>query len=83
VLPCLGRIEIDQQRGGEQAVSVEDSTGCMHGSRGRVKPASPHLLSEPAILAELAKRLLPVNPQVDWDAWVGDYALIRDAIEAT
>ncbi|AON53680.1 FdhF/YdeP family oxidoreductase [Herbaspirillum seropedicae] len=83
VLPCLGRIEIDRQRGGEQAVSVEDSTGCMHGSRGRAEPASPHLLSEPAIVAELAKRLLPFNPQVDWDGWVGDYARIRDAIEAT
>jgi hypothetical protein len=55
----------------------------MHGSRGRVNPASPHLMSEPAIVAELAKRLLPFNPHVDWDAWVGDYALIRDAIEAT
>ncbi|WP_075257533.1 FdhF/YdeP family oxidoreductase [Herbaspirillum camelliae] len=83
VLPCLGRIEIDRQRGGEQAVSVEDSTGCMHGSRGRAEPASPHLLSEPAIVAELAKRLLPFNAQVDWDGWVGDYARIRDAIEAT
>ncbi|EOA02436.1 anaerobic formate dehydrogenase [Herbaspirillum frisingense GSF30] len=83
LLPCLGRIEIDRQRGGEQAVAVEDSTGCMHGSRGRVEPASPHLLSEPAIIAELAKRLLPFNPQVDWDGWVGDYARIRDAIEAT
>jgi anaerobic selenocysteine-containing dehydrogenase len=83
LLPCLGRIEIDRQRGGEQAVAVEDSTGCMHGSRGRVEPASPHLLSEPAIIAELAKRLLPFNPHVDWDGWVGDYARIRDAIEAT
>jgi anaerobic selenocysteine-containing dehydrogenase len=40
-------------------------------------------LSEPAIVAELAKRILPYNPRVDWDAWVGDYALVRDAIEAT
>lgn len=83
LLPCLGRIEVDRQSGGEQAVAVEDSTGCMHGSRGMARPASPHLLSEPAIVAELAKRLLPYNPRVDWDAWVGDYALIRDAIEAT
>ncbi len=83
LLPCLGRIEVDQQGGGEQSVSVEDSTGCMHGSRGRVKPASPHLLSEPAIVAALAKRLLPAHGQVDWDGWVADYGRIRDAIEAT
>jgi molybdopterin-dependent oxidoreductase alpha subunit len=55
ILPCLGRIEIDTQANGPQAVSMEDSTGCMHGSRGQVKPASPHLLSEAKIVAELVK----------------------------
>lgn len=83
LLPCLGRIEIDRQGGVEQAVSVEDSTGCMHGSRGRAEPASSSLLSEPAIIAGIAKALLPASPKVDWDAWVADYALIRNAIEAT
>ncbi|EJN09532.1 FdhF/YdeP family oxidoreductase [Herbaspirillum sp. YR522] len=83
LLPCLGRIEIDRQASGAQAVSIEDSTGCMHGSRGMVDPASEHLLSEAAIVAEVAKRILPPNPQVDWDAWVADYGRVRDAIEAT
>lgn len=83
VLPCLGRIEIDRQASGEQAVSVEDSTGCMHGSRGRSEPASEHLRSEPAIIAGFAKAILDPNPKVDWDAWVGDYSLIRDAIADT
>ncbi len=83
LLPCLGRIEEDRQATGPQAVSVEDSTSCIHGSRGKAKPASPHLLSEPRIVAEIAKRITPPNPHVDWDKWVGDYALVRDAIEAT
>ncbi|RVT90481.1 FdhF/YdeP family oxidoreductase [Sphingomonas crocodyli] len=83
LLPCLGRIEEDVQATGPQAVSVEDSTSCIHGSRGKVKPASPHLLSEPRIVAEIAKRIVPSNPRVDWDIWVADYARIRDAIEAT
>jgi len=83
LLPCLGRIEEDRQATGPQAVSVEDSTSCIHGSRGKAKPASPHLLSEPAIVAEIAKRILPPNPRADWDGWVGDYSRIRDAIEAT
>ncbi len=83
LLPCLGRIEQDVQATGPQAVSVEDSSSCIHGSRGKAKPASPHLLSEPRIVAEIAKRITPPNPHVDWDAWVGDYALVRDAIEAT
>lgn len=83
LLPCLGRIERDEQASGPQSVSVEDSTSCIHGSLGRVDPASPHLMSEPAIVGAIAKRLLPPNPAVDWDAWVGDYAKVRDAIEAT
>ena len=83
LLPCLGRIEIDRQATGAQAVSMEDSTTCIHGSWGQVEPASPHLLSEPRIVAELAKAVLEPNPRIDWDAWVGDYARIREAIEAT
>jgi anaerobic selenocysteine-containing dehydrogenase len=83
LLPCLGRIEIDQQASGPQAVSMEDSTTCIHGSRGQRKPVAEHVLSEPRIVAELAKATLPSNPHLDWDAWVGDYALVRDAIERT
>jgi anaerobic selenocysteine-containing dehydrogenase len=83
VLPCLGRIEIDNQTTGPQSVSIEDSTSCIHGSLGMRSPASAHLLSEPAIVAGIAKATLPPNPNIDWDAWVGDYALIRDAIAAT
>jgi molybdopterin-dependent oxidoreductase alpha subunit len=83
LLPCLGRIEIDRQAGGAQSVSMEDSTGCMHGSRGRAEPAADTLLSEPAIVAGIAKAALDPNPQVDWDAWVADYAKVRAAIAAT
>jgi molybdopterin-dependent oxidoreductase alpha subunit len=83
ILPCLGRIEVDRQAGSEQAVSIEDSTGCMHGSRGRVEPASELLLSEPAIVAGIAKATLAPNPHVPWDEWVADYGKVRDAIAAT
>ena len=83
ILPCLGRIERDMQASGAQAVSMEDSTSCIHGSMGQVEPASPELLSEPKIVAELAKATLPANSRVDWDGWVADYARVRDAIEET
>src|SRR5690242_3855206 len=83
ILPCLGRIEIDQQASGPQAVSVEDSTACIHGSVGYATPASRHLRSEPWIVAALAKATLPPNPRIDWDGWVADYARVRDAIERT
>jgi anaerobic selenocysteine-containing dehydrogenase len=83
ILPCLGRIEIDEQASGRQAVAMEDSTGCMHGSRGQVQPASPHLLSEPKIVAELAKAAAPSKSTIPWDDWVADYSKVRDAIAAT
>ena len=83
ILPCLGRIEIDAQATGPQAVSMEDSTSCFHGSKGVAQPVSDHVRSEPWIVAGIAKATLAPNPRVDWDAWVGDYARVRDAIEAT
>jgi molybdopterin-dependent oxidoreductase alpha subunit len=83
LLPCLGRIELDRQASGPQAVTVEDSTSCIHGSLGMQPPASPHLLAEPAIIAALAKAILPPNPKLDWDAWVADYGRVREAIAET
>jgi molybdopterin-dependent oxidoreductase alpha subunit len=83
LLPCLGRIEIDEQATGPQAVSMEDSTACIHGSRGQRKPVSDMVRSEPFIIAGMAKATLSPNPKVNWDEWVGNYALVRDAIETT
>jgi len=83
LLPCLGRIEIDQQASGPQAVSMEDSTTCIHGSRGQRKPVASNARSEPSIIAGFAKATLKPNPKLDWDAWIANYALVRDAIERT
>ena len=80
LLPCLGRIEIDRQATGAQFVTVEDTTGRFHASHGQVEPASEHLLSEPRIVAGLAKAILPPNPRLDWDKWTADYAHVRSAI---
>ncbi|TGQ62674.1 FdhF/YdeP family oxidoreductase [Mesorhizobium sp. M00.F.Ca.ET.186.01.1.1] len=82
LLPCLGRIELDRQATGPQAVSVESSIAHFHGSRGRAQPASSQLLSEPAIVASIAKATLGAT-KVPWDTWVGNYGEIRDAIERT
>ena len=83
LLPCRGRTEEDMQASGPQAVSMEDTFSCIYGSLGRRSPASEHLKSEPAIVAGIAKATLDPNPKVPWDAWVGDYALIRNAIAET
>ncbi len=82
LLPCRGRIELDMQASGGQSVTTEDSTGYMHPSFGIAEPASPHLQSEIAIVAGLAKATLQPRPSVDWDRWTGDYHLIRDEIAA-
>lgn len=83
LLPCLGRIEVDEQAGGPQTVTVESSLARIHASRGQARPASEHLLSEPRIVAGIAKAALPPNPRLDWDAWAADYSRVRDAIGET
>jgi molybdopterin-dependent oxidoreductase alpha subunit len=83
LLPCLGRSEEDKQASGAQAVTMEDSLSCIHGSLGKNTPASKHLKSEIAIVAGMAKATLPTNPKVRWDEWTADYSRVRDAIEAT
>jgi len=80
LLPCLGRIETDRQATGEQIVSMEDSTGIFHASRGVAEPAAATLLSEPAIVASIAMATLPANEQVPWSDWVADYSKVRDEI---
>jgi molybdopterin-dependent oxidoreductase alpha subunit len=83
ILPCLGRTEIDIQVTGSQAISVEDSMSNVHLSVGRNPPASPDLLSEPAIVARLAQATLKENSSkspIAWDWYIEDYDRIRDAI---
>ncbi len=80
ILPCLGRTELDQQASGPQFVSVENSMGVVHASRGRLEPASPHLKSEPAIVAELAATVLG-DDKLNWRAFANDYDGIRACIE--
>ncbi|QEV17563.1 FdhF/YdeP family oxidoreductase [Streptomyces alboniger] len=80
ILPTLGRTERDVQAGGEQFVTVEDSMGMVHASRGRLKPASDQLLSEPAIVCRLARRVLGTASHTPWEEFEKDYATIRDRI---
>lgn len=80
ILPTLGRTERDQQASGEQFVTVEDSMGMVHASRGRLAPASTELLSEVAIIARLAQRVLGEASTTPWAGFEADYATIRDRI---
>ncbi|MBS4753563.1 FdhF/YdeP family oxidoreductase [Nocardioides sp. zg-ZUI104] len=80
ILPTLSRSEVDRQAGGVQVVTVEDSMSQVHASRGKLEPASPHLLSEVAIISRLARRTLEPNPRIDWAGFEADYGRIRDHI---
>ncbi|WP_435354108.1 FdhF/YdeP family oxidoreductase [Emticicia sp. SJ17W-69] len=82
ILPCFGRTDLDFQASGEQFVSVEDSMGVVHSSRGVLDPISEHLMSEPAIIAGMAKATLS-STKLDWDKLVANYDNIRDLIEKT
>ncbi|MGH8827406.1 MAG: FdhF/YdeP family oxidoreductase, partial [Jiangellaceae bacterium] len=80
ILPCLGRTEVDIQRGREQVVTVEDSMSCVHASRGTLSPASPELRSEVAIVTGLARRVLGPADPTPWERFGTDYATVRDRI---
>lgn len=83
ILPALGRTEIDVQAAGPQQVSVEDSMGMVHASRGGLAPAGPGLRSEVAIVCGVAAATLAGQPEVaesgtaDRVGLAGDYRRIR------
>lgn len=80
ILPTLGRTDKDVQASGKQFVTVEDSMGMVHASRGNLAPASPHLLSEPAIVARLARAVLGEASRTPWEEFERDYSTVRDRI---
>lgn len=62
ILPTLGRTDRDRRGGADRRVTVEDSMGAVHASRGRLAPPSEELLSEVAIVARLCRLLFGDAP---------------------
>jgi len=81
ILPCLGRTDLDMKNGKEQFVSVENSMGIVHRSKGTLKPVSDKMLSEPEIVCRLANAALNGKSKVDWDKMLEHYDNIRSEIE--
>ena len=75
ILPCLGRTELDIQHSGKQFVTVENSMGIVHTSKGNLKPVSKYLRSEPWIVASIANASL--DDTRDWMDLVNNYDNIR------
>jgi molybdopterin-dependent oxidoreductase alpha subunit len=83
ILPCLARTDLDLINGEKQFISVENSMGVVHQSKGNLKPISENLLSEPAIVCHLAKATLGNTEKINWDNYLLHYDYIRESIEKT
>ncbi len=79
ILPAMGRTERHEVDGVEQVVTVEDSMGVVHASRGTLRKAAPRLLSEVEIVCGIAEALFQ-DQRIDWPALARDHTAIRDSI---
>lgn len=82
ILPCLARSDEDHTNNTLQFISCENSMGVVQSSKGNLKPVSENLLSEPAIVIQMAKATLGNRSKIDWDRYL-NYDTIRDDIERT
>ncbi|WP_431683995.1 FdhF/YdeP family oxidoreductase [Kitasatospora sp. KL5] len=80
ILPTLGRTDRDWTEAGAQFVSVEDSMGMVHSSRGGLRPPSDTLLSEVAIVCRLARAALGPEDPTPWEEFAVSYDAVRDRI---
>ncbi len=82
ILPSMGRTDKFERDGKPMLLSVENSMGVVHSTKGVLEPPSKEVKSEPVIVAEIAKATLEKST-VDWDHLVADYDHIRELIEKT
>ncbi len=82
ILPAHGRTDRDRTVHGDQFVTVEDSMGMVHMSRGRFTPPGQSR-SEVSIVCDLGAALFgPMHP-VDWKNMRANNDVVRDHISAT
>ncbi|UZR99871.1 FdhF/YdeP family oxidoreductase [Chondrinema litorale] len=81
ILPTLGRSEKDMQGANQRYLTVENSMGKVHRTKGVLKPASGNLKSEPEIVAGIANAYFGTNHQVEWKRLGTDYELLRTKME--
>ncbi len=77
LLPTLGRSEQDKTG----FLTVENSMGIVHRTKGILQPASNELKSEPEIIGGIANAYFKEGHAVDWKNLGSDYNLIREKIE--
>ncbi|MFN6046553.1 MAG: hypothetical protein ACK45C_00930, partial [Bacteroidota bacterium] len=67
ILPCFGRSDSDIINGEHQFITCENSMGVVQMSKGKLKPVSGDLRSEPQIVIGLAKATLGSKSVIPWD----------------
>ncbi len=82
ILPTLGRSEKDVKNGRQRFLTVENSMGKVHRTKGMLTPSSNQLKSEPEIVAGIANAYFKENHSVNWKSLGADYELIREKITA-
>jgi molybdopterin-dependent oxidoreductase alpha subunit len=80
ILPTLGRSEKDSKNGSSRFLTVENSMGKVHRTKGMLTPKSNYLKSEPEIICGIAHAVLGEKHSVPWRTLGTDYNLIRDKI---
>lgn len=83
ILPTLGRSEKDIKNGQQRFLTVENSMGKVHRTKGVLAPKSDQLKSEPEIIGDMAHAFFKGKHPVDWLALGCDYDAIREKIAAT
>jgi len=82
ILPTYGRSDKDINREGEeQFISCENSMGVVQMSKGNLKPVSNKLLSESAIVCQMASATLVNKSKINWKKYEQHYDNIRNDIE--
>ena len=79
ILPCLARTDVIIEKSGPQKLTVENSMGTVHATKGFDKSHTNSLLSEPHIISQIASRTIG-NNIVNWQALIDDYDRIRTLI---
>ncbi|MFT5736964.1 MAG: molybdopterin-dependent oxidoreductase alpha subunit [Maribacter sp.] len=83
ILPTLGRSEKDIKNGNQRFLTVENSMGKVHRTKGVLPPKSDQLKSEPEIIGGMADAFFKGDHSVDWKNLGSDYNAIREKIAAT
>lgn len=83
ILPTLGRSEKDSKNGKDRFLTVENSMGKVHRTKGVLRPKSDQLKSEPEIVGGIANAYFMGQHPVAWKELAGDYDQIRKKMSQT